>query len=84
MAPVLCFTPSGETRTMRKLFKVVLATFTFLLFLYSATIAMSFMYGLDSALIGFCGPFNRRATIVCNSKLRGRLTPFPFRQSRDT
>jgi hypothetical protein len=38
---------------MRKLFKVVLATFTFLLFFYSATIAMSFMYGLDSALISF-------------------------------
>jgi len=38
---------------MRKLFKVVLATFTFLLFFYSATIAMSFIYGLDEALIGF-------------------------------
>lgn len=52
IAPILWFTTSGDTHH-GKLFKVVLATFTFLLFFYSATIAMSFMYGLDSALIGF-------------------------------
>ena len=38
---------------MRMLCKVVLATVTFLLFFYSATIAMSLMYTLDSALVKF-------------------------------
>ncbi len=38
---------------MRKLFKVVLVTFTFLLFFYSATIAMSLIYAPDSALLRF-------------------------------
>jgi|RhiMetdeSRZDD1v2_1073273.scaffolds.fasta_scaffold32836_6 hypothetical protein len=38
---------------MRKLFKVVLATVTFLFFFYSATIAISLIYALDSALIAF-------------------------------
>jgi len=42
-----------ETRTMRKLIKVVLVTVTFLVFFYSTTVAMSIMYELDSALLRF-------------------------------
>lgn len=38
---------------MRMLRRVALATVTFLLFFYSATIAMSLMYALDSALLTF-------------------------------
>jgi hypothetical protein len=33
--------------------KVAVATVTFLVFFYSTTIAMSLMYALDSALLGF-------------------------------
>ena len=52
MAPVLSFV-HRETRTMRKLIKVVLVTVTFLVFFYSTTVAMSIMYELDSALLRF-------------------------------
>jgi hypothetical protein len=38
---------------MRTLCRVVLASATFLVFFYSATIAMSLMYPLDSALLQF-------------------------------
>ena len=38
---------------MKMLCRVMLATVTFLLFFYSATIAMSLMYALDSALLTF-------------------------------
>jgi len=38
---------------MKMLCRVVLATVTFLLFFYSATIAMSLMYSLDSAPLKF-------------------------------
>ena len=38
---------------MRILFKVVVATVTFLVFFYSTTIAMSIMYALDSAMLRF-------------------------------
>jgi len=38
---------------MRMLCRIVLATVTFLLFFYSATIAMSLMYAFDSALLRF-------------------------------
>jgi hypothetical protein len=38
---------------MRMLFRIGLATVIFLFFFYSATIAMSFVYGLDSALLRF-------------------------------
>ena len=45
--------PSRSTHTVRMLCKVVLATVIFLLSFYSATIAMSLMYALDSALQRF-------------------------------
>jgi hypothetical protein len=38
---------------MRKMLRVVLATITFLFFFYSATIAISVMYALDSAMLRF-------------------------------
>jgi hypothetical protein len=38
---------------MKTLFKVALATITFLFFFYSTTIAMSVMYDLDSAALKF-------------------------------
>ena len=38
---------------MKMLCRVALATVTFLLFFYSATIAMSLMYALDAALLRF-------------------------------
>jgi len=38
---------------MRMLLKIGFATVIFLLFFYSATIAMSLMYALDSALLRF-------------------------------
>ena len=44
---------SCSTHTVRMLCKVVLATVTFLLFFYSATIAMSLTYAVDSALLRF-------------------------------
>jgi len=47
--------PSRSTHTMRMLCKVILATVTFLLSFYSATIATSLMYAPDSALLEFWG-----------------------------
>jgi len=38
---------------MKMLCRVALATVTFLLFFYSATIGMSLMFALDSALLRF-------------------------------
>jgi hypothetical protein len=38
---------------MRILFKVVVATVTFLVFFYSTTVAMSVMYALDSSMLSF-------------------------------
>jgi len=44
---------AGRYRAQIRLFKIALATAIFLLFFYSATIAMNLMYGLDSALLKF-------------------------------
>jgi hypothetical protein len=38
---------------MRTLCKVILASATFLVFFYSATIVMSFIYPVDAALLTF-------------------------------
>jgi hypothetical protein len=38
---------------MRMISKIVVATITFLVFFYSTTIAMSLMYGVDSAPLRF-------------------------------
>ena len=46
------FTTSGDG-TVRIVFRIVMATVTFLVFFYSTTIAMSLMYALDSALLSF-------------------------------
>jgi hypothetical protein len=42
-----------EATTVKAIFKLVMATVTFLVFFYSTTIAMSLMYALDSALLSF-------------------------------
>jgi hypothetical protein len=41
------------SRCMRMIFELVMATMTFLIFLYSTTLAVSLMYELDRALLGF-------------------------------
>jgi hypothetical protein len=38
---------------MKTIFNLVMAAVTFLIFFYSATIATSLMYALDSAFLGF-------------------------------
>ena len=38
---------------MRMIFKLLMATLTFLVFFYSTTFAVSLMYALDSALLRF-------------------------------
>jgi hypothetical protein len=38
---------------MKVVFKLVMATLTFLVFFYSTTFAVSLMYALDSALLRF-------------------------------
>ena len=38
---------------MRMIFNLAIATVTFLTFFYSATVALSLMYALDSALLKF-------------------------------
>jgi hypothetical protein len=52
MAALPYFTTTGDD-TMRILFKVVVATVTFLVFFYSTTVAMSVMYALDSSMLSF-------------------------------
>jgi hypothetical protein len=42
-----------EATNMRAILKLVIATVTFLVFFYSTTLAVSLMYGLDVALLGF-------------------------------
>jgi hypothetical protein len=44
---------AGIYRTPGRLIKLLLATITFLFFFYSTTFAMSLLYALDSALLGF-------------------------------
>jgi len=44
---------ASRYRAPGRLIKVVLATLTFLFFFYSTTFAMSLLYALDSALLGF-------------------------------
>ena len=54
---VVIFAPSlfshREESAMKMIFKLVIASVTFLVFFYSTTFAMSLMYGLDSALLRF-------------------------------
>jgi hypothetical protein len=48
--------PAYETwrqPNMKAIFKLVIATLAFLLFVYSTTVAMSLMYELDAAFLGF-------------------------------
>jgi hypothetical protein len=42
-----------EESAMKMIFKLIIASVTFLFFFYSNTFAMSLMYGLDSALLRF-------------------------------
>jgi hypothetical protein len=42
-----------EVTNMRMIFNLAIATVTFLTFFYSATVALSLMYALDSALLKF-------------------------------
>lgn len=42
-----------EVTNMRMIFNLAIATITFLTFFYSATVALSLMYALDSAFLRF-------------------------------